>query len=366
MVDTNNKRIDTANPPEPGAVLVHVDAYERGGKPVSAYDYWRGANGENLGRVEYTEKSSNSTTLKLNKKTRLASSKNSPLSLTNTTTQEKRIRKNYEQKLKELGPLPSGRYDDNWLRARRNATIQYEQELASAGVSYPVPEATKIYGDIPHVPGTVVHFDDTHKEGIITVDESTLDGTMPHYDVIDKNGNRIEAFNYIDGAHYSIISSPNPEHVKDDIDLNNAWRNAYMLYNAIESNTDDIANGLHPKNAKSYVKTRIGDRAVIDRNGNQVIKTVFEVTGATADGKRGFSILFDDTGTISDKRWDEKAFQHGDNQRTPTRVEQEVRTNLENGAMNQIKTVIDNYKSYKHKQDHYHDLLNNYNGTWGE
>ena len=62
MASRSDEKIDAANPPEPGAVLIHVDAYERGGKPVSAYDYWRGANGENLGRVGTNEITASSST----------------------------------------------------------------------------------------------------------------------------------------------------------------------------------------------------------------------------------------------------------------------------------------------------------------
>ena len=68
MASRSDEKIDAANPPEPGAVLIHVDAYERGGKPVSAYDYWRGANGENLGRVEYATPPVDDTVPTLSKK----------------------------------------------------------------------------------------------------------------------------------------------------------------------------------------------------------------------------------------------------------------------------------------------------------
>ena len=61
------KETTNLKPPEPGAVLVHVDAYEREGKTVSAYDYWRGANGENLGKVE-SAVPANDTVPKLSKK----------------------------------------------------------------------------------------------------------------------------------------------------------------------------------------------------------------------------------------------------------------------------------------------------------
>ena len=57
-----------AKPPEPGAKLIHVDAHERGGKPVRAYDYRRGVNGENLGRVEHAAPPVGDTAPTLSKK----------------------------------------------------------------------------------------------------------------------------------------------------------------------------------------------------------------------------------------------------------------------------------------------------------
>ena len=48
---TNNGDIDQERPPEPGATLVSVGPSERNGKPVRAYQYWRGANGKRIDAV---------------------------------------------------------------------------------------------------------------------------------------------------------------------------------------------------------------------------------------------------------------------------------------------------------------------------
>ena len=70
MVSKNDRKIDLERQPEPGAKLIHVNAHERGGKPVSAYDYWRGADGKriNVTNAEASAPAGNAATPVLNKK----------------------------------------------------------------------------------------------------------------------------------------------------------------------------------------------------------------------------------------------------------------------------------------------------------